>query len=187
MERSEEPYEFKLAVSLEQKEGVKVELDGEVKRFDVLTEEKTRSVYDQLRKLVKDAPYSVRDSLISQVGKKESSEHRIMSSRDVETLSNCPRVTVGSHGHVHRPIGEMSREEAERNILKSKKRLTEVVGKPPKHFCYPYGSSSETSRRTVESSFETGVTTRSSPVKPRDWNNPYLLPRVDMSSEKNPV
>ena len=47
---------------------------------------------------------------------------------------------VGSHGRLHQRLTELSAGELEEEIAGSRDDLTEVLGRPPAGFCYPYGA-----------------------------------------------
>lgn len=46
---------------------------------------------------------------------------------------------IGSHGVRHRQLTKLSRADAREEIAGSKKKLEDLLGRPVRHFCYPYG------------------------------------------------
>lgn len=176
------PYEFSLAETLHQLETVEIEFDGESMEYDLSGEDDTKRAYSELRRLVKSAAVDTRRSLIEQIGPADVDEYNIVTPEMVEQLGTNPLVTVGSHGHEHRPLGELSNEFVKTNIERSTQILSDIVGKSIDHFSFSYGSTSPFALRTVERlGYRSGVTTESRPVKPRDWNQCYSIPRIDMS------
>ena len=67
---------------------------------------------------------------------------------------------IGSHGMSHRFLTSLSRDEACREIIDSKKLLEDMFGRPIRHFCYPYGDWNEAIRDMVqEAGYETATST----------------------------
>jgi peptidoglycan/xylan/chitin deacetylase (PgdA/CDA1 family) len=50
------------------------------------------------------------------------------------------KITIASHAKSHPKLAKLSLEEAENEIVSSKKELEEMLGKDVDWFCYPYGS-----------------------------------------------
>jgi peptidoglycan/xylan/chitin deacetylase (PgdA/CDA1 family) len=186
MEDQVAPYEFRLAEMLYQQERVEIEFDGERLEYELSGDAETKRAYAEIRRLVKGSAVKARRSLVAQIGSTDVDEYTIVTTEMVEQLGTNPLVTVGSHGHEHRPLGELSNEDVETSIQQSNQILSDTVGNPIDHFSFPYGSTSPFAVRTVERlGYESGVTTESRWVKPRDWNRCYRIPRVDMSTYTN--
>jgi peptidoglycan/xylan/chitin deacetylase (PgdA/CDA1 family) len=60
---------------------------------------------------------------------------------EVKELSEDPDVTIGAHTMTHPSLPNLaSIEEVRAEILGSKTRIEEMIGKPVDHFSYPYGA-----------------------------------------------
>ncbi len=84
---------------------------------------------------------------------------------------------IGSHtlDHVHLP--ELSKEEARRQILESRKLLSDVVEQEVTAFCYPYGHfNSEHALMAAEAGYQNATTTQRGLASAQDGY--FLLPRV---------
>ena len=67
---------------------------------------------------------------------------------------------IGSQSVSHRDLTRLSRQDANREIFDSKKRLEDAFGSPVSHFSYPYGAWNERTEQTVrEAGYATAVTT----------------------------
>jgi len=177
------PYEFRLAMTIDQRDRLTIELADGNWTYDLTTDTDKISAYEEIRQTIKNTPSAQRESLLNQINAHNASDFRIMSPTAVRDLGNHLGVTVGSHGHVHRPLGTLAANDIRENVRKSRTYLAELLDQPPVHFSYPYGSHSQAARRVLEDlGFKSAVTTNSRSVKPRDWNRPYRLPRVDMSA-----
>ena len=66
---------------------------------------------------------------------------------------------IGAHTVTHTRLTNLSLEEARREIFDSKKVLEDLIGRPVRHFCYPYGSSNALIHDLVrEAGYETATT-----------------------------
>ncbi|CAN5414979.1 polysaccharide deacetylase family protein [soil metagenome] len=63
---------------------------------------------------------------------------------DLKFLAAHPLVTIGSHAFSHQHLTELSKAEAEFELLESKKILEEITGKTIDLLAYPYGDCNST-------------------------------------------
>jgi peptidoglycan/xylan/chitin deacetylase (PgdA/CDA1 family) len=61
-------------------------------------------------------------------------------------------IAVESHGHAHIDFDRAAKAEAEADVKASIDRLTEILGRRPRYFAYPFGDSSEEARLAVAAS-----------------------------------
>jgi peptidoglycan/xylan/chitin deacetylase (PgdA/CDA1 family) len=73
----------------------------------------------------------------------------IASADDLRRLE-AAGVAVESHGHAHRPLGELDEPELVADLTASRVALTEILDRPPRFLAYPYGSHSALARATAE-------------------------------------
>jgi peptidoglycan/xylan/chitin deacetylase (PgdA/CDA1 family) len=100
----------------------------------------------------------------------------------VVTLASHPLVTIGAHTVTHAPLKLLSRERARWEMLESRRRIEERLGKPVRHFAYPYGFPALVGAREYalarECGFDTAVTTRTANLFPASAGSLECLPRV---------
>jgi len=182
MEEGRAPYEFRLGKTVLNVEELNVSTNGGEQSYRCTTEDDTRVVYNELRTLIEHRPVEERNSFLTKNGIAECPTFSIITPPDVRKLNDERLVTVGSHGHHHRPLGPLSATTIEEDVCMSLSRLSTLLGKNPRHFSFPYGSHSRTARRVIQKmGFESSVTTNSRAVRPRDWTRLFSLPRIDMS------
>lgn len=58
----------------------------------------------------------------------------------IDEMQKSGWVSFGSHGVSHRRLRSLSDEEIRAELVNSKKRLEEKLGRPVTAFCYPYGA-----------------------------------------------
>ncbi len=111
----------------------------------------------------------------------------IMSWNEVRKLSGHPLATIGAHTLNHFAVSKLSEDEARREIAVSGKALERELGKPVRHFAYPYGNVAHAGRRdfrlAAEAGYATAVTTRMGAVYPAHARHLQALPRVMVSSK----
>jgi peptidoglycan/xylan/chitin deacetylase (PgdA/CDA1 family) len=90
---------------------------------------------------------------------------------------------VGSHTMTHPHLDQLSRPEAELEIVASKQRLEDLCAQPVKHFCYPYGAhGAETIALVRAAGYHSAVTTQRGLVNNK--NDLLRLPRVSINGNK---
>ncbi len=66
---------------------------------------------------------------------------------------------IGAHTMTHCNLSEVPLDVARREIFESKKVLENLIGRPVRHFCYPYGGfNTEVRDLVIEAGFETATT-----------------------------
>ena len=101
-----------------------------------------------------------------------------MEPEDLKTLAKLGH-DVWSHGWSHVSLRAMSRQQAQRELALSRKRIQEWTGLAPAGFAYPYGHTSsvlgDVPRWVQEAGYSYGFTLRRGAVGAA--SNPLLLPR----------
>jgi peptidoglycan/xylan/chitin deacetylase (PgdA/CDA1 family) len=184
LDNNRAPFEYRLATELHKRDELTVTVDGFTVNTRLRTQKQVASTYNNIRTELKYSSIERRESFLEKIELGSESTSLILNPKELEELRTHPLVTVGGHGHGHIPSSTLTAEEQKINTETCRDRLTELLGEPPKHFSFPYGSFNESAVRAVrEAGFETAVTTQSRPVSPRDWGRPYTIPRIDAATE----
>ena len=81
----------------------------------------------------------------------------------VRRLAASPLIEIGAHTLTHPPLAALDHAEAAAEMTGSRDRLERELGRPVRHFAYPYGTPGTTGAREValtgELGFRTAVTT----------------------------
>jgi peptidoglycan/xylan/chitin deacetylase (PgdA/CDA1 family) len=111
----------------------------------------------------------------------------IMSWNEVRKLAAHPLATIGAHTLNHFAVSRLSEDEARKEIALSGKALERELGRPVRHFAYPYGNVAHAGRRDfklcAEAGYATAVTTRMGAVYRQHGQHLHALPRVMVSSK----
>lgn len=62
-----------------------------------------------------------------------------LSRAELKALNSSPWITVGSHAHTHRSMGELSSDEMREEASTSKQLLSEYIEEEVTSFAYPFG------------------------------------------------
>ena len=94
---------------------------------------------------------------------------------------------IGSHSHSHKLLSNLTPEEQYQEIKLTHDFLSDLLGKEPNKFCYPYGRPISYNKTTLsilkEFSYHMGVSVENSEISHDDIiNRPLELPRFDCNS-----
>lgn len=70
----------------------------------------------------------------------EEAGKKYLSVSDIAKLAKNPLCTIGSHGHSHKPLAELSQGELILELQKSKQILQKITGMETLSISYPHGS-----------------------------------------------
>lgn len=94
---------------------------------------------------------------------KDLSSRLFISWQEAKEMCQSGLVDIGSHTINHYRLIDIPQEEAVREIIASKCRIEEEIGRPVLHFCYPDGFFSETIKGMLKTAgYETALTVTSS-------------------------
>lgn len=177
------PFEHRLATALTEQEELNVSVDGISINASLRTRSDVLSCYDYVRDKMKFSSAESRERFLRAIDANSISKDSVLDPVELKELEDHPLVTIGAHGHEHVPFTVLSAEEQRANVKTCRDRLTELLGTPPRHFSFPYGSFEKTAVRAVkDAGFDSAVTTQSRPVAARDWGRPYTIPRIDAAT-----
>jgi peptidoglycan/xylan/chitin deacetylase (PgdA/CDA1 family) len=90
-----------------------------------------------------------------------SGNSKFLNQQELIELSNISGATIGSHGHVHTHLAEMSPQDVTSDLKHSKDWLEQIVQKPVTTLSYPHGSyNNDVVRIASEIGFEFAATSK---------------------------
>lgn len=185
MQERAAPYEFRLGETLLQKKDITIKTNDLENTYRLTTDKRVKRAYRELRQIIEKLPPERREEFMQKNEIVRCPEFEILSAESVSELATEQLVTIGSHGHIHRPLGTAPQKQMRQNIQESRSELTNLLGSPPDDFSFPYGSNSQRTRQAVKAAgFNSAVTTDARLVAPRDWNRCYSIPRINMALEE---
>ncbi|MGI8558882.1 MAG: polysaccharide deacetylase family protein [Solirubrobacteraceae bacterium] len=105
--------------------------------------------------------------------------HELLDARAIRSWSRRG-IEFGAHTRSHPDLSRLSLNDAQREVMGSKRDLEAIVEKPVPSFAYPYGSHDSTVRTVVASAFAIAFTV----VEGRNSlpNDPHMLRRTMVQS-----
>ena len=104
---------------------------------------------------------------------------------DLRSLESEPGVTIGAHTISHPILAKLASKTATREIFGCKTVLERRLGRPIRHFAYPFGDRSSAGAREFQlackAGFATAVTSRPGHLFPEHVNCLHALPRVSVN------
>ncbi len=112
-------------------------------------------------------------------------EHAL-SWKEVRKLSEDPLTTIGAHTANHFPLRQLSSDELEDEICRSREELKKQLKREIHHFAYPFGKKMEAGIKEFEfvkhQGFKTAVTTNIGNVFSEHIDHLHKLPRVNINA-----
>lgn len=105
----------------------------------------------------------------------------------VSELASNELATIGAHTLSHPALSRLSTEEARDEIAQSRDIIEKRIGRPVRHFAYPYGDPKSAGTREFriirDLGFTTATTTRKGVLFPEHANHLDALPRVPINGD----
>lgn len=172
---------------------VEVKLDGKWQQFECRTAATKDVAYSRmywwLRSIDETEARQIVDDLcrLHEIDTSKLCSDLIMTWDEIRDLASDPLVTIGAHTRSHRAIGRLAIANARREIEESVQRISMELGRPCRHFSFPYGDASSAGPRDFqlarELGLKTAVTTRKGLLQPEHATALTGLPRVSLNGD----
>ncbi len=182
-----------LEASLAKAEEVAVVMNGNEQRFDLSAVEGKwqafNDIYWWLRKMPEREARTRVAEISEQAGHdpKEFGSKLIMRWDELRELADDPLVTIGAHTCNHFALAKLEEAEARNEMAESVRVIEEKLGRPCRHFSYPYGDAGSAGPREFaiarELGLRTAVTTRKGLVHAHHAQNLTSLPRLSLNGD----
>lgn len=146
-------------------------------------------LYWALRQVPEDDARSIVSGLAQRAGFDPSDLCRklVMSWDELRAFADDPLVTIGAHTTGHYALAKLPLQRAREEMADSVNRVEAELGRPCRHFSYPYGSDSAAGEREFslarELGLRTAVTTRKGLIRPGHATQLTALPRVSLNGD----
>jgi peptidoglycan/xylan/chitin deacetylase (PgdA/CDA1 family) len=111
----------------------------------------------------------------------------LMSWDELREFADDPLVTIGAHTRGHYALAKLSEGEARAEMAESIARIEMELGRPCRHFSYPYGCEQSAGEREFhiaeELGLETAVTTQKGLLYPDQAHEMTALPRLSLNGD----
>ena len=170
---------------------LRLAIDGSEQEFtgSSLAEQRRawQQIYWWLRRIGEDQARQTVTSLCAQAGLDTTrlAQELIMTWQDVRQLAADPLCTIGAHTVNHSSLAKLDANRCGEEIIACKTELELRLGKPVRHFSYPYGSPADAGQRefalAAEAGFATAVTTRKGLIFKEHRAHLTALPRLSLN------
>ncbi len=168
---------------------IRVVLDGVERHFEVRTPDEKNRAFDEIYWSLRRRPEAELRASVREIARLAGYDASslcsdlIMSWDELRTLAADPLVTIGAHTHRHVAVVGLSEGEARAEIAESVERIARELGRPCRHFSFPYGDAGSAGARdfaiAAALGLETAVTTRKDVLSAK---HPMTgLPRVSLN------
>lgn len=172
---------------------IAVTIAGEARRF-VTDNPASKSaafqaLYWPLRSLPEVQMRAIVQQIAADAGYDPSSLCRdlILSWDEIRTLAQDPLVTFGAHTKGHLALAKLPTDEAREEIRQSMARIERELGRPCRHFAFPYGDAGAAGPRDFELAqalgLTTAVTTRKGNIGEVQRTGLCQLPRISLNGD----
>lgn len=178
---------------LRQTEAIEVKIAGDMKRFSCRRPSEKmrtyRAIYGWLQQLSEVDARGVVADLCQTYGLDVTSlcSELVMSWDELRDLARDPLVTIGAHSLSHLPLSQLSYAESRFEIVQSVARIEREIGRPCRHFSFPYGHDGSVGPRefelVAEAGIATAVTAHGELLRPDHGLALSALPRIALSGE----
>lgn len=184
---------IKLEMAIAACDVIQARVDGVAERFETATRDQKEQVFKRIYWWLRSIPEFETRRFVTELcethGIDTSTLCRdlIMGWDELRTFARDPLVTIGAHTRRHLALAKLSLSEARLEIEESIRRLERELGRPMRHFSFPYGDETSAGSREFELARELGlqtaVTTRKGLIHERHADLTTSLPRLSLNGD----
>lgn len=174
-------------------DSLSVEVDGVVRSFATGRQSQKDAAFAQIYWWLRSLPETEARGVVDDICRRQGIDlgglcrDLMMTWDEVRQLASDPLVTIGAHTCRHMALAKLPRSEARHEMVESVQRLERELGRPVRHFSYPYGDETSAGPREFELAGELGlataVTTGKGLVSARHGRSLTSLPRVSLNGD----
>lgn len=168
---------------------IAVHLAGRLETFRCASDTDRQATFDRIYWHLRAMPETEARALVVRLATEagidplEPCRELAMTWNELREFAAEPLVTIGAHTQSHMALAKLSAAECHAEIVGSIRRTEQELGRPCRHFCYPYGGADSAGDREFDIvsrlGLETGVTTRKGILGSR--HSLSALPRLSLN------
>ena len=172
---------------------IEVKMHGAWTSFECRTRVQKEMAFDQIYWWLRSIPETEAREVVADLCRLHGTDvanlcrDLVMNWDEVRDLAADPLVTIGAHTRRHFALAKLSASEAQLEIAESVQRLEAELGRPCRHFSFPYGDEGSAGPREFEMvrelGLKTAVTTRKGLIHARHSKRLTSLPRLSLNGE----
>ncbi|MEQ1669276.1 MAG: polysaccharide deacetylase family protein [Hyphomicrobium sp.] len=172
---------------------VTLEMDSVRRHFDLTTVEQKDAAFEVIYWWLRTLPENIARAVTHRLAREAEFDpnafcrNLVMDWQEIKALAEDPLVTIGSHTCTHLALAKLSEAEVRREISDSIQRIEAELGRPCRHFSYPYGCDKSAGEREFaiarELGVTTAVTTRKGMLHASQASELWSLPRLSLNGD----
>lgn len=172
---------------------VTVDMDGSRRHFSLRTTAEKNAGFDALYWWLRAKPETVARAITHRLAREANFDASklcrdlIMGWDEIRALAADPLVTIASHSKSHYALAKLPEYKVRAEIADSVARLEKELGRPCRHFSFPYGAESSAGERefaiAAELGMTTAVTTRKGLLHASHKDRLTALPRLSLNGD----
>ena len=178
-------------------ETVEVKMHGAYRHFECRSAAQKEAAFDEIYWWLRSVPEPDARAIVSELCELHGIDvaslcsDLVMTWDEIRDLARDPLVTIGAHTRRHFAVSKLSASEARLEIEEGVLRIEAELGRPCRHFSFPYGDAGSAGQRDFEIvrelGLKTAVTTQKGLIHPEHARSMTALPRVSLNGEfQNP-
>jgi peptidoglycan/xylan/chitin deacetylase (PgdA/CDA1 family) len=184
---------IKLEMVIAAAESIDLRMDGVATRIETATTAQKNEAFDRIYGWLRALPEAEARSIVAElcwshgIATEGLCRELIMDWDELRDLAGDPLVTIGAHTRRHLALAKLTRAEARLEMEESLRRLEGELGRPVRHFSFPYGDEASAGPREFELARELGldtaVTSRGGLIRTHHALSTIGLPRVALNGD----
>jgi peptidoglycan/xylan/chitin deacetylase (PgdA/CDA1 family) len=172
---------------------VTVRMDGSVRSFACATVSEKYDAFHQIYWWLRSSPEFRARALVRELAGglgidwRDLCRRLVMSWDEIRELASDPLVTIGAHTQRHLALAGLEEGVLRAEMEGSLRRIEHEIGRPCRHFSYPYGDARSAGERefaaAAELGVKTAVTTRKGVIGAGAAGAMTALPRVSLNGD----
>ena len=170
---------------IELPKSLKIRLNSKDYLFDTSSKESKRKIYNALYPLIKCNKADIRDKVINDIicwanlSKKGRSTHRVMTDKEIKSMSKSNSAIIGVHTHTHSLLCAYDYKGQYNDVKKSKDLLEKWAGQKIRYLSYPFGGKRDYNKETLNMCEELGFDMAFANFygQVHSWTHKYQIPR----------
>lgn len=182
-----------LEEAIRKADAVGCEIEGRSYRFDTRDDSEKGTAFHKLYWALRQVPEDDARSIVAGIAGRADYDASnlcrdlVMSWDELRAFAADPLVTIGAHTMGHYALAKLPLDRARQEMAESIARIETELGRPCRHFSYPYGSDSAACEREFDLArdlgMRTAVTTRKGLIRPGHATRLTALPRVSLNGD----
>lgn len=168
-------------------------MSGQGRHFPLRTAAEKEAAYHEIYWWLRSIPEDLARAVVAELAAAQNYDPKsahadmFMSWEELRELAQDPLVTIGAHSTTHRALGKLPEALARAEMADSVGRIERELGRPCRHFSYPYGCANSAGPREFriakELGLSTAVTTQKGLLYPEHAHALTGLPRLSLHGD----